>query len=242
MWLLAYNRKLAWVVVPAAVWAVLGLSLALGVPGPGSGPGGIYFGAPDGGLWLRGQLVSLSEQDDGLHITLAVPPDSPPIEELPDRLYIETVAAGPETMHETPAIDLPDQRQIMRLRGNRAIVLTEDFVVRFGRGDLRIAPRPAKLRGELARRWLEQQRQREDGPGGRGPRRPGRKGMGEGPPGPPGEEPPGEMPPGWSGNDSPPPLEEGIPWGHGEKPPGEMPPPDGDQPSPAGGQPPPDDA
>ncbi|MBN2082045.1 hypothetical protein JW859_07540 [bacterium] len=231
MWLLAYNRKLAWVVVPAAVWAVLGLSLALGVPGPGGGPGGMHLGAPDGGIWLHGHLISLAEQDDGLHVVLAAPPGEPFVPPLPDRLFVEIVEAGPDTLNQTPEIDLPEANQIMRLRGNRAIVLTQDFIVRFGRGDLRIAPRPRELRGELVRRWFEQQRQRDERPGRMEPP-PGR--------GPRGNGPPGEGPPGWSEGEPPLPPDEGFPWPPGEEPPGAGPPPSEDQPPPDGDPPPPD--
>ncbi|GEM_PF-2229478 len=171
-----YNRRLAWVVIPTVVWAAIGLFLALGAGRPG-GSGeqqlGLRLGMAEGGLRLPGQVTELSEREDGLHITLAVRAEArPDLPELPAGVFVEFVTPdSPPT--EPPLIELGPSGHVLRLPGGRVLALTDDYVLRFGREDLRIAPRPPQLTGERLRRWL-----REQGGAGREGPRPDRPGAG----------------------------------------------------------------
>lgn len=171
-----YSRRLAWVVIPAALWAAIGLFLALGAGRPGTAgeqPLGLRLGLAEGGLRLPGQVLRVSEREDGLHITLAVraeaQPDAP---ELPVGVFVEFVTSDRPPI-EPPLIELGSSGHVLRLPGGRILALTADYVLRFGREDLRIVPRPPQLTGERLRRWL-----REQGGAGREGSRPDRPGPG----------------------------------------------------------------
>ena len=174
-----YNRRLAWVVIPAVVWAAIGLFLALGAGRPGvegEQPLGLRLGLAEGGLRLPGQVLEVIEGDDGLHITLAVRADArPDLPELPAGVSVEFVTpTGPPT--GPPLIELAPSGHVIKLPGGRVLALTDDYVLKFGREDLRIVPRPPQLTGERLKRWLHEQgdkgheapRPERPGPGRRG--------------------------------------------------------------------------
>jgi hypothetical protein len=162
------------VVIPTVVWAVIGLFLALGAGRPGAEGQqhlGMRLGLAKGGLRLPGKVQEIVERGDGLHITLAVPAEAQPeLPELPAGVFIEFTAPGGPTV-APPLIELEPSGHVIRLPGGRVLALTADYVLRFGREDLRIAPRPPQLTGEHLRRWLREQG--AEGHEGRRPDRPG---------------------------------------------------------------------
>lgn len=165
-------------VVPAVIWAVFGLALALGAGQAGpDGALGLRLGLAEGGLRLPGKVHGITAREDGLHITLALPgKTAPELPELPDGIFVEYTAL-PTSPPGPPRIDLRDAGQFFKLAGGRHVVLTERYVLRFGRDDLRVSPRPPELTGERFRRWLREQQAPPEPPrGGRpGPgKRPGR--------------------------------------------------------------------
>jgi hypothetical protein len=157
MFIISYNHRLAWVVVPAVIWALLGLSLALGITSPRGEDlrAGLRLGVPEGGLHLRGHVVNLTETDDGLRIVLAVPELlPPPLPELPHNVHIEVVAGGKQ-MLSRPQIELSSESRLRELPGGRFAVVTADHIVLFGHGDLRLIKRPPGLANGRLQEWLE---------------------------------------------------------------------------------------
>lgn len=166
MFILNYNRKLAWVAIPAVLWALVGLSLALGISSPAAnGPrAGLRLGVPEGGLHLRGHVASLTEADGQLHIVLAVPgPLLPQLPELPEDLRIE-VLADRGLMRARPRIELGSGSQLRELPGGRFAVATGSRILLFGHGDLRIVRRPPDLADDRLYEWLERQHRRNEPP------------------------------------------------------------------------------
>lgn len=155
MTILGYNRKLAWAAIAAVIWALLGLSLALGISGP---PGeqlraGLRLGMPEDGVRLRGHVVSMVEEQDGLHLTLAAPRPLPPTPELPPRLFVETVVE-PAPWRIKPELKLGADARTRELPGDRHIAVTADFILFYGHGDVRVIKRPPELTGDRLREWL----------------------------------------------------------------------------------------
>jgi hypothetical protein len=173
MFILSYNRRLAWVAIPAVLWALVGLSLALGITAPaGEGPrAGLRLGPPEGGLRLYGHVVSLTETADGLQIKLAVP-DAPPAAppELPAGIQVEFVVDRAQ-LRVRPRIELADDSQLREFPGGRYVVVTTENILLFGHGDLRVVRRPPDLADDRLYEWLERQ-QRRRGPPEERPRPP----------------------------------------------------------------------
>ena len=155
--ILGYNRKLAWAAIAAVIWALIGLSLALGVAAPpGELRAGLRLGMPEDGVRLRGHIVSLIEQEDGLHIVLAVPKQPPELPELPARLFIEMVT-DPQSRRSKPKLELGADSQVRDLPGGRHIAVTTDHILFYGHGDLRIIKRPQQLTGDRLHDWIRRQ-------------------------------------------------------------------------------------
>jgi len=162
MFMLNYNWRVAWVAIPAVLWALIGLSLALGITTPAEDGlrAGLRLGMPEGGLRLRGHVVSLTETADGLQIVLAVP-DAPPPQppELPAGIELEIVADRTQ-MRVRPRIELADTSLEREFPGGRYVVATADHILLFGHGDLRLIKRPPDLADDRLYEWLERQRRR----------------------------------------------------------------------------------
>jgi len=249
MFSLRYNRRLFWIALAAALWMCCGMLLALGAARrPGEWPPVKFsVGLPEGGLWLPGMLQRIEEQPDRLLLTLAVPPGAKrelrgphgePGPKLPADLELHFVDADPRQAGPPEVILLEGPRPPRELPGGRQIVITSRYIVKFGRGGVRVIPRPADMTREKLKRWLEKdeemlrRRRQQDGQPGGPPNGPG-QGL------PPGEEP---GPPPGMGQGHPQGPGRIVPPGLGAEGPGQGPPPSEGQGPPPGagpGYPPP---
>jgi hypothetical protein len=178
MALLGYNRKLLWVVVPAILWACLGLSVMAGPPPdrgqPDSRPP-IRFGlGPKGdAVFVQGAVRSIIEEQERLTVVVeqrgggsaAGGSAVKPVTSTLPGLVLEVVAPG-----KIPAGPLElrlrsGMRQPRRLPGGASGVLTERFFIKLEQDGVRIVPRPPDLGPPRpgGERW--------DGPGGGGGQR-----------------------------------------------------------------------
>ncbi len=203
MALLGYNRKLLWVVIPAVVWAWLGLALALGPPpgqGPrrGAGPVRLGLGPAGDGVFIGGVLKRAVEDQDQLVLTVEMAPGAvrqilgrgdQPVHNLPPGLSVEFVAPG-ELPAGPPQLQLRNgQRTARRLPSGAHGVLTGRFLLKYEARGVRVIPRPFDMlppggadrpgRGRLRDRVRDKvQDWREQRP----PREPGRGGGAGSPP------------------------------------------------------------
>ena len=221
MALLSYNRRLLWVVVPAVLWALLGLSVVLGGEArrgaAAAMPLGLGIGPTEGGLWIRGKMRRITEEPGRLAITIEIPTDAR--EEIrgargevlaqptPD-VSVTFVRPG-EIREGAPEIkQLSGAQRPRRLGQDRFGLLTERYIVKFGRDFVHLAPRPrdffepapapggdGSLRDRLHRKLRERLEQRRgqrstppESPNER-PRRFGRESSGDQPAWPPQQHP-----------------------------------------------------
>lgn len=173
MWILSYNRRLAWVAIPAVLWALIGLGLALGITAPAgeAGRAGLQLGVPEGGLRLRGHVVSVKESGGITRIVLAVPgPQAPPPPpQLPEDVQIEFVADHSQ-LRVRPTIELSDTSRLREFPGGRYAVVTERQILLFGHGEFRMLRRPLDVTEDRLYDWIERQhRRRGPPPGDEGP-------------------------------------------------------------------------
>jgi hypothetical protein len=202
--LLIFNRRLAWVVAAAMLWILAGLMLALG----GSPPRGpqdqppfrFSLGPPPGGLWLPGDLRSIVEEQDKLVITLELPPGAPrelrgpggePPQQLPAGLEVRFVDRPPAKATPSPPeiILKSGSAEPLQLPGGRLLTFTDKWVVKYGRGGVRVLERSPELGRERLKRWLKWEQRQPPPPPPPGLPRPGRQ------PGPAGGKPPPAPPP-----------------------------------------------
>lgn len=238
MALLHFNWRLGYVVAAASLWLLAGMLLALGAARPDQPPPvRLSLGPPPGGLWLPGELRAVEESAGLLTLTLALPPQVPreirgeqgrPLKELPPGLEVNFVERRSAEPRETvPRIALQSgSSKPLKLPGGRALVLAENYVVKYGRGGVRVLKRTPELTRERIKRWLE----REERQAPPEPERPLQKRWRKGPGG---AEPPveGNGPPAQDGTKPPRPPAKAEP----------PRPPDGHKPPqpPAGSPPPP---
>jgi hypothetical protein len=176
MALLGYNRKLMWVVLPAMLWAWLGVAAALGPPhGPGQPPPGgeppvrFGIGPAAGGVYLSGVVKRVVEEPGQLVITIeaeaaeprTVPaPGEQPEADMPPGLRVDYVTPG-ELPPGPPELRLlGGMREGRRLPSGASGILTERFLLKIDEHGVRVLPRPREL-GPPPR----------GGPGGPGARR-----------------------------------------------------------------------
>ena len=175
MEILSYNRRLAWVVVPLALWALFGSALAIGAGRrpDDKGPFHVRVGLPEGGLWLPGHLISVTETAEMLTIRIGVRPgENPRIDHSHDDLSIEVVEF-PGKPEGEPQIQVLSS-EVHLTRGGRGAALAEKYVIKFDRWHLQLVPRGPELTDEQFRRGIEQyfrdgERRRPMGQRGRGP-------------------------------------------------------------------------
>lgn len=164
MALLGYNRRLIWVIIPLVLWAMLGLLLAAGAGARDGAPPplNLQVNLPDGGIWLRGQLLSIAETEAGLTVRVAVRHgEVQPLDAQHANLVIEQVEMDHPRWGQ-PEIAIAGNEAV-QLPNGRGAALTEHYLIRFSPGDVRIIPRPADLTSEHFRRMLRQQlRDRDD--------------------------------------------------------------------------------
>jgi hypothetical protein len=179
-------------------------------------------------------------------LTLALPPDAPrelrgPHGEqgakLPADLELNFIDADPRLSGPPEVILLEGPRPPRELPGGRQLVITSRYIVKFGRGGVRVIPRPVDMTREKLQRWLEKDEEMQR-------RRRGQDGQPGGPP--PGGPPPNgpwQGPPPGAGQGPPPGMGQGVPPGFGGEGSGQGPPPDqGQGPPPDQGQGPPPSA
>lgn len=206
MALLSYNRKLLWVVIPAVVWAWLGLALALGPPPGrggirGEGPVRLGIGPAGEGVFIAGALKRAAEVDDRLVLTMELAPGAvrevlgrgdQPVRNLPPGLAVEYVAPG-ALPAGPPQFNLRSgQRNARRLPSGAHGVLTSRFLLKYEERGVRVIPRPFDMppprgdgwpgRERLRDRVRERMQERQDR---RRPPQPGLPGTGPGAPRPP---------------------------------------------------------
>jgi hypothetical protein len=177
MALLSYNRKLLWVVIPAIVWAWLGLAAALGPP-PGHGrPGGegpVRFGIGPAGdaVFISGVLKRVEERPEQLVLTIELAPGAEhqilgrgdkPVSRLPFGLTVEYVAPG-ELPAGPPELDLRGrQREPRRLPSGAQGVLTQRFLLKYEERGVRVIPRPNDMPPPGGEGGPERERPRDRG-------------------------------------------------------------------------------
>jgi len=159
--LIGYNRRLAWVVAPLILWALIGISIAFGagwrenVQQP---PLRLSIGAAEGSWWVQGKLVALREDDTGLTLELVGLAGKPPrLPELPTDIHIEYVE-GKQTLNGPPVIQVPGEGRIFQLPGQRILAVGDNYIVSFGRDKVHIFKRPADLDRERLKQYLRKQR------------------------------------------------------------------------------------
>lgn len=159
MALLGYNRKLLWVVIPAIVWAWLGLALALAPP-PGQrshrdgGPVKFGIGPAGDSLFIGGVLKRVEERQDATVLTIELAPDAKrqilgrdnePVSKLPPGLKVEYVAPG-ELPAGPPQLQLRNgQRSAKRLPSGAFGLLTREFLLKYEARGVRVFPRPLDI-------------------------------------------------------------------------------------------------
>jgi hypothetical protein len=166
--LLGYNRKLAWVVLPAIVWACLGLAFALGAAPGGPPPFALHLGWPPGGVVVPGRLLLLEETATGMHLRMGMPepalarlqdwPAHLPFK-LPPNLSVEFTPLPPGPPQEQPPADyrlLDPNTEIRELPRERQAVVTKDYIVVVLPFETRLLPRGADAEQRL--RQLLQER------------------------------------------------------------------------------------
>jgi hypothetical protein len=202
--LLIFNRRVAWVMTAAVLWMLAGLTLALGGPPPRGPQEPSLFkfslGPPPGGLWLPGDVRSIVEEPDKLTLTLEVPPDAPhdlrgpggeQAPPLPAGLELRFVDRPPmDTRPGPPEVILNSgPAEPIALPGGRLLTLTDEWVVKYGRGGVRVLRRTPELGRERLKRWLKWEQQQPPPPRPGGPPRPPDQQFGppdgNPPPGPP---------------------------------------------------------
>ncbi|HES58054.1 MAG TPA: hypothetical protein ENO21_01335, partial [Firmicutes bacterium] len=181
--LLSYNRRLGLLAAAAAFWALIGIAASLGmVRGEDQPPPlSVSLGVPPGGVVLPGELVAIEQSDGVLSLTIGRPPNAPEglpaAAELPDDIAVDFVTVEPrgpgQMRRQPPRISLgPGEQRPRRLPGGDHLLLADKYAVRFGRGEVRVFPRPAERGGEFLRRMFGRERgpgPREERPGA-GPR------------------------------------------------------------------------
>jgi hypothetical protein len=166
MALLGYNRKLLWVVLPAILWAWLGVAAALGPPPGQPPPGGeppvrFGIGPAANGVYLSGVVKRVVEEPGQLTITIesasntlmapgtgAQPTpgaDAQPAPGIPPGLKVEYVKPG-ELPPGPPELRLMGKmREGRRLPSGASGILTERFMLKIDERGVRIMPRPFEL-------------------------------------------------------------------------------------------------
>lgn len=210
MAILGYNRRLGLVVAIAALWALVGMGATLGMVRGGKNPPplSVSLGVPPGGVLLHGELIAAEQSGGKLKLTIGRPANAPGEEpSLPDDIEVtyQTLERRPPggPRRQPPQIDFGlGVERPRRLPGGDHLLVGERYAIKFGRGEIRVFPRPAVEEPGFWRRMFERRRDRGMEPGPPG----GPPGIG-GPPGQgPGGMPPEGMPPGGGpGDESPPP-------------------------------------
>jgi hypothetical protein len=184
MALLSYNRYLAWVVVPAILWALLAC-MSLMAPGPGREPrdgrlkAGMRFEPVPEALEIEGVLLSAREDQQRLYLQIAGSPsqreEQPAI---PSDISIEYVPGDPGAPQQFN-LELQDgMAKPRRLPGGDFGFATKHYVIKYGGKEIEILPRPKWMRpmgepgmrpedrpGKFLRRF-EELRERRQGAGG----------------------------------------------------------------------------
>lgn len=161
MALLGYNRKLLWVVLPAMLWAWLGVAAALGPPhGPGGPlPGGeppvrFGIGPAAGGVYLYGVVKRVVEEPGQLVITIeaitgearTVPaPGAQPEANMPPGLRVDYVTPGALPAGPPELRLLGGMREGRRLPSGASGILTERFLLKIDEHGVRVLPRPFEI-------------------------------------------------------------------------------------------------
>ena len=160
MALIGYNRRLAWVVAPLILWALIGISIAFGAgwrENVQQLPLRLSIGAAEGSWWVQGKLVALREDDTGLTLELAGLAGKPPrLPELPTDIHIEYVE-GTQAPVGPPALNVPGEERLFQLPGQRTLVVGDMYVVSFGRDKVHIFKRPPDLDRERLKQYLRKQ-------------------------------------------------------------------------------------
>jgi hypothetical protein len=166
MALLGYNRKLLWVVLPAMLWAWLGVAAALGPPPGLPPPGGeppvrFGIGPATNGVYLTGVVKRVVEEPGQLTITIettsiksaatgtgAQPTpgaDTQPSPGMPPGLKVEYVAPGKLPAGPPELKLMGTMRQAKRLPSGASGILTERFLLKIDERGVRVLPRPFGL-------------------------------------------------------------------------------------------------
>lgn len=158
MLILGGNRRLLWVIVPAIVWAWLGVSIPLGMrPQDHAGlpPFRVELGPAAGGVTIEGRLGRLAEDGGVLFVTVETPngpplkvtgPGGQEVHSLPPGLRIEQVAPGTFPAGPPELRLQGGMREARHLPGGNFGVLTERFLVRYNDRHVHVVPRPSGLR------------------------------------------------------------------------------------------------
>jgi hypothetical protein len=166
--LLGYNRKLAWVIVPALLWACLALALALGA---------VQVGPPPGGMVVPGRLLRVEESKANLKLVVGyIAEQNPHVErwqreigsKLPEDLIVEFSVVQPGELRRSGSPDfqlLEPAIEPRQFPGGREVVLTQKYIMLILPRETRLLPRGRDSEATL-RRLLEERRGR--GTGGRG--------------------------------------------------------------------------
>lgn len=161
MALIGYNRRLAWVVAPLILWALIGISIAFGAgwrENVHQPPLCLSIGAAEGSWWVQGKLVALRENDTGLTLELVGSAGKPPrLPELPADIRLEYIE-GTKALNGPPAIHVPGEGRIYQLPGQRILAVGDKYVVSFGRDKVHIFRRPVDLNNERLKQYLRKQR------------------------------------------------------------------------------------
>lgn len=142
-------------IIPLVVWSMLGLMLAVsaGARGDGPPPVDVRFGPVEGGLYLPGRLLSLTETAGRLRVEIGVRPGMVPEVDNPhDDLEIEFIELT-EPAQGPPRIEMPgsDAIQLSQFRG---AALSAAYVIKYGPTHISITVRPEQMTSEQFHRIL----------------------------------------------------------------------------------------
>lgn len=163
MALLGYNKRLIWVIIPLVLWAFTGLLLAAGVGARDGVPAplNLKLNLPEGGLWLHGQLLSITEDVGILTLRIAVRPGKL---SQPDNPHTDLVIERVEStrpLKQRPNLAISGNDSIIFPNG-RGAALTEKYLIRFGSGDVWIIPRPPEMDSARFHQMLRQHKRDRD--------------------------------------------------------------------------------
>ena len=165
MAILSYNRRLAWVVIPAVLWAFAAIvvSWSASARHGEAPPVSFQMERLPGTMVAAGSVRLIRESDERLEIVVAVPPGAPrqvltgdhrPVSELPADLVIRLIDQQ-EGRGGRPEIDvLGGERSVQHALG-RWVVWTKRYMIKFDRERAWIIPRTPELDRRIPGRWRE---------------------------------------------------------------------------------------